>query len=67
MEPTKQPRHGESREHHFEDERGNHVHVFAVAAVQSVCETYCAGCNEWLKTEGVVGQLRFMAEHGDHG
>lgn len=61
-----EPRHGEQRDHHYEDDAGNRVHVFGAASVQSVSERYCAGCKTWVKAEGVVGELRFMAEHGDH-
>jgi len=60
------PKHGSTRDHHYEDEKGQSVHVFGAAAVQSVCETYCAGCQKWVRTPGVVGPLKFMAEHGDH-
>ncbi len=65
--PTQEPKHGETRDHHYEDDAGKRVHVFGSAAVQSVCERYCAGCKKWVTAEGVVGNLRFMAEHGEHG
>lgn len=61
------PKHGESRDHHYEDDHGNRVHVLCAFACQSVQERYCVGCDKWVKAEGVVGELRFMAEHGDHG
>ena len=60
------PTHGEQRDHHYEDEVGQTAHIFSGSAIQSVCERYCAGCKMWIKSEGVVGNLRFMAEHGDH-
>ncbi len=63
---SQDPQHGDSREHHYEDEAGNRVHVFGAGAVHSVCENYCAGCKTWVRVEGVTGALKFMAEHGDH-
>ena len=63
---TASPKHRDIRDHHYEDESGQRVHVFGAGAVQTVCETYCAGCKTWVKTEGVVGALKFMADHGEH-
>lgn len=60
------PQHGDTRDHHYGNEKGERTHVFDPATVQSAQERYCAGCAKWIRTEGVVGELRFMADHGDH-
>ncbi len=60
------PRHRDQRDHHYEDVAGERVHVFGAGGVVSVCERYCAGCDVWLAERGVLGALRFMADHGGH-
>jgi hypothetical protein len=60
-------KHGEIRDHHYEDESGQRAAISGpVVALHSVCETYCAGCKQWIRTEGVMGALKFMAEHDAH-
>jgi hypothetical protein len=61
-----QPRHGDSRNHHFETENGQRVHVRDLNCVQSVCERYCRGCRTWVETKGILGQFQFMAVHDEH-
>jgi hypothetical protein len=62
-----EPKHGEMRDFHYEDEKGTRTHVFGGSGfLQSVNEKYCAGCKKWVRAEGVIGELKFMAEHGDH-
>lgn len=65
--PSSKPKHGEMRDHHYESADGDRVHVFNPTCVKSVSERWCASCHTWVRAEGVVGELKFMAEHGDHG
>jgi hypothetical protein len=58
-----EPKHGTVHDHHYENEAGQRVHVFGGGALQSVCHKYCAGCKKWIRVEGVMGNLRFMADH----
>ena len=32
----------------------------------SVVDRYCAGCDRWVEERGVIGWIRWQAEHGDH-
>lgn len=62
-----EPKHGESRGHHFVTASGAVVHVRDVRCVESVCERYCSACKAWVETRGIVGVFQFMAMHDDAG
>lgn len=68
------PKHGETR--HFgiqrvdgeqttlTDTSGEVVYQGASSFVeQTVAQTYCSHCQQWIQTDGVMGPLRFMAKH----
>lgn len=69
------PRHGETRRHglvttlggpaDFVLPDGSALDVPAGWVTESVCETYCAHCKQWVATNGVHGALVFMARHRD--
>ena len=59
-----QTRHGESVE--FLGPDGKTVYQGPIASVtETVSETWCDHCKTWVKTNGVLGPIRFMAEHRD--
>jgi len=57
---TEEPKHKQIKHHGYKtkvDENGMSAHTY------SVTETYCGYCKQWIKTDGVFGPLKFMAEH----
>jgi len=50
-------KHGEVRAHGIKEEPDGYA--------QSISETWCAHCKRWIRTDGVVGPLTFMAKHRD--
>lgn len=59
---TEEPKHGQIKHHGYKttfSETGFSAHTV------SVVETYCSHCKEWVRTDGVLGPLTFMARHRD--
>jgi hypothetical protein len=70
------PKHGEVRHHGlrrvdgkettYEDKQGRLVYRGpTLPVVESVTETYCTHCKTWVQTNGIMGPLKYMAEHRD--
>lgn len=38
----------------------------AVSHTRTVVERWCAGCECWIKCDGIMGFLGWIAEHQDH-
>lgn len=54
----------------FTDVKGQEVYRGAGSSLfQTTSETYCEHCRRWIQTNGVMGPLKFMADHdsGDCG
>ncbi len=39
--------------------------VPALTITETVSDTWCGHCVQWIPTDGVLGPLRFMARHRD--
>jgi hypothetical protein len=72
-----EPKHGATRHHGYKTIDGKPVEMLDARTGQvvysgpsssttvSVSETYCGHCKAWIQTNGVLGPLKFMAEHRD--
>lgn len=72
MPALKFPSHGETRKLRVITERGGVVFENgqttayvepASSFAYSVCERYCAHCEQWIGVKGMTGMLRFIADH----
>jgi hypothetical protein len=79
--PSKQrltmPSHQETRIHGLRTHAGDPVEftdpatgavalrVPALVVTETIAETYCGHCKQWIETNGVMGPIRFMARHRD--
>ena len=66
-------KHGEEKGHRQQTESfapkdwttldGQPVQVPGCTLTQSVCEKWCEHCQRWITIRGVMGEIRWMAEH----
>lgn len=59
------PMHGEVVHYGYKTSINSEPGLMPIGFMESVTETWCAHCGSWVQTNGVLGPLRFMAEHGD--
>jgi len=72
------PSHGDERNRSLVTEYGKPTQLLddqglvICAGPMSACTTtqlerWCAGCERWVQVNGITGEIRWMAEHRDHG
>lgn len=70
------PKHGDTRNERTVTEFGHRVELVvpddghavayagpACAFAYTIADRYCAHCETWIETTGILGRLRFIAEH----